>query len=239
MSKIKVYSEHGEDFEPELGTGESAGVDVRTPRDVYMMPGSRTKINTGLIVDVNDIDEQVFTLIVPRSSVGIGKGVELLNTVGIVDPDYCGPDDYIYTFLRRRTPDYEFDEITVDYFDFEKFAHRIRRNPTDRLWEAFCEKGVDEGSASRAIRDRYRLTDVQNKKVSVQDTEVLENEIKIKVETVFYNPIEEVDEKVFEEGERFAQMLFIPFEQFDAEFLEDKEQLVDESRGGFGSTGEQ
>lgn len=84
---------------PSYGTAGSVGLDLPLQEDVYIPPQSTTMTDTGFIVQW---PEGVFGMIVPRSSTG-KKGVMLANTLGIVDPDYCGPEDTIKLLLRNLT----------------------------------------------------------------------------------------------------------------------------------------
>lgn len=69
---------------PRRSTPGSAGYDFYSPVEIVIEPGEKVKIFTGVKVRMN---EDVVLMLYPRSSHGIA-GVQLLNTVGIIDSDY-------------------------------------------------------------------------------------------------------------------------------------------------------
>lgn len=84
---------------PSYGTPASVGLDLPLQDDLYIAPQSTVMADTGFIVQW---PEGVFGMIVPRSSTG-KKGVMLANTLGVVDPDYCGPTDTLKLLIRNLT----------------------------------------------------------------------------------------------------------------------------------------
>lgn len=70
---------------PKRGTTCSAGYDFYVPEEVEIAPGEIKVINTYICAYMND-DE--FLAIFIRSSIGIKKGLRLVNQVGIIDSDY-------------------------------------------------------------------------------------------------------------------------------------------------------
>lgn len=75
-----------DDLKPEIGTAGSAGIDLKIDRDVILMPGHSAKVGTGIKVE---IPEGFFGMIVPRSGLG-SKGLNIMNSTGIIDSDYRG-----------------------------------------------------------------------------------------------------------------------------------------------------
>jgi dUTP pyrophosphatase len=77
---------------PRYGTGESAGFDLAASQDVTVKPGQVALVRTGLVIEV---PTGHFLAIFARSSTPLKRGLAVANGVGVVDPDYSGPEDEI------------------------------------------------------------------------------------------------------------------------------------------------
>jgi dUTP pyrophosphatase len=77
---------------PEQATSRSAGFDLAAAADVEIPPHSIRLVGTGLVIAVPDGH---FLGIFARSSTPLKRGLMVANGVGIIDADYCGPDDEI------------------------------------------------------------------------------------------------------------------------------------------------
>lgn len=77
---------------PARETAGAAGFDLASSIDVTIDPGQIVLVPTGLIIRVPD---GYFLGIFARSSTPYKRGLVVPNGVGIVDSDYCGPDDEI------------------------------------------------------------------------------------------------------------------------------------------------
>jgi dUTP pyrophosphatase len=97
---------------PAYGTDEAAGFDLAAAHDVTVPPGQITLIRTGLVIEV---PTGHFLGIFARSSTPLKRGLVIPNGVGIVDPDYSGPDD----------------EIMIQVLNFTAAEVQVRRG--DRL----------------------------------------------------------------------------------------------------------
>ena len=75
-----------ENLRPTFGTEGSAGLDLKLVQDIQIPVGLAVKVGTGVKVE---IPKGHMGLVVPRSSTG-KKGLELINTVGVIDSDYQG-----------------------------------------------------------------------------------------------------------------------------------------------------
>ena len=78
---------------PTRKTEHSAGYDIhllRTPESIIIPPHKAVLAPTGIKCRMSPMH---FLQIVPRSSVGIKKGLMLQNTTGIIDSDYCDNRD--------------------------------------------------------------------------------------------------------------------------------------------------
>lgn len=83
---------------------EDVGWDIRTPFDICLKRGEEITIDTGIVVDANaeaPFGPQWWFMIVPRSS-SRKTGLYISNTIGIVDPPYCGPNDTLQVNIGRR-----------------------------------------------------------------------------------------------------------------------------------------
>ncbi len=83
---------HGEGIElPAYETVGAAGMDLRAAvpedRPLYLLPGKRALVPTGLVLEIPDgYKGQVR----PRSGLAAKHGITVLNTPGTVDSDYRG-----------------------------------------------------------------------------------------------------------------------------------------------------
>ena len=77
---------------PGYGTSEAAGFDLAASHDIVIQPGQIALVRTGLIIEV---PAGHFLGIFARSSTPLKRGLLVANGVGIIDPDYNGPDDEV------------------------------------------------------------------------------------------------------------------------------------------------
>ena len=70
---------------PRRGTARSAGYDFYAPYRVEIKPNESVVILTGVKCALEDMD---VLMLYPRSSMGFKYGIQLVNTVGIIDADY-------------------------------------------------------------------------------------------------------------------------------------------------------
>ena len=70
---------------PRRGTSRSAGYDFYAPYRVEIQPNERVVILTGVKCALEEMD---VLMLYPRSSMGFKYGIQLVNTVGIIDADY-------------------------------------------------------------------------------------------------------------------------------------------------------
>lgn len=81
---------------PRRATTGSAGHDISIPFDINIASGDKLKIPTGIRCKMND---DYVMLIFPRSSLGIKKGLVILNTIPVVDSDYYNADNEGHIFI--------------------------------------------------------------------------------------------------------------------------------------------
>jgi dUTP pyrophosphatase len=77
---------------PGYGTDEAAGFDLAAAHDMRVAPGQIALVRTGLVIEV---PTGHFLGIFARSSTPLKRGLMIANGVGVIDPDYSGPDDEI------------------------------------------------------------------------------------------------------------------------------------------------
>jgi dUTP pyrophosphatase len=76
---------------PRRATRYSAGYDFFLPYDVVLNSGEKITIATGVRCNL-PFDK--FLAIVPKSGLGTKHSLVLANTIGIIDSDYYGADNY-------------------------------------------------------------------------------------------------------------------------------------------------
>jgi dUTP pyrophosphatase len=77
---------------PSYGTDESAGFDLAAAHDCEVAPGQIVLVRTGLVIEV---PTGHFLGIFARSSTPLKRGLAISNGVGVIDPDYSGPNDEV------------------------------------------------------------------------------------------------------------------------------------------------
>lgn len=77
---------------PPYSTKDSAGFDLAAAHDVVVAPRQITLIRTGLVIEV---PTGYFLAIFARSSTPLKRGLIVANGVGVIDPDYSGPNDEV------------------------------------------------------------------------------------------------------------------------------------------------
>lgn len=96
--QVMINVIHPDALLPTYGTDHSAGFDLAPIEPVRLFSGESILAPLGLIIKA-PADHML--MIAPRSSTFKKWGVTLANTVGIVDEDYCGPDDELKLFLHN------------------------------------------------------------------------------------------------------------------------------------------
>ena len=99
---IRITRMHPDAELPAYQTGDAAGFDLAAAADVTVDPGRVALVPTGLVIQVPN---RMFLGIFARSSTPVKKGLMIANGVGVVDPDYCGPDDEVKIAVMNFTSD--------------------------------------------------------------------------------------------------------------------------------------
>lgn len=82
---------------PEYKTVGACAFDIAVMEGVTLPPGGRAILPTGLVVQV---PAGHVLILAPRSS-NAKKGVRLGNGIGVIDQDYCGPNDQLFAALHN------------------------------------------------------------------------------------------------------------------------------------------
>jgi dUTP pyrophosphatase len=90
--KIRIRRLHPEVALPEYQTSGSAAFDLAASEAVTIAPGEVRLVPTGLVIEVPG---GMFLGIFARSSTPLKRGLMVANGVGVVDSDYCGPQDEV------------------------------------------------------------------------------------------------------------------------------------------------
>ena len=77
---------------PAYQTSGAAAFDLAAAETVTIQPGEVVLVPTGLVVEV---PSGMFLAIFARSSTPLKRGLMVANGVGVVDPDYSGPEDEV------------------------------------------------------------------------------------------------------------------------------------------------
>lgn len=98
--KVKIKKLRPDIELPKYHTKESAGFDLASAVDIIIQPNEVVKIPTGLAVEA---PSGHFLLLAARSSLPFKKGLAKPNGIGVVDPDYAGPEDEINLIFHNIT----------------------------------------------------------------------------------------------------------------------------------------
>ena len=96
--KIRIHRKDKTVPLPVRKTPSSIGLDVYAAENAELYPGKIAVISTGLIIKA---PSGYFYKIHIRSGLSIKNGICLANDVGIIDEDYCGPNDEVKVALVR------------------------------------------------------------------------------------------------------------------------------------------
>lgn len=206
--EVKVHGKYG--VTPVCMEDGSVGYDIALPQDFgnLVMPfNSRRAVDTGIVIKP---PMKCFTLIVPRSS-SRKKGIRISNTVGVIDPSYCGQDDHLIVDLTRD-PKKKTYIGQLEYSDITPMENLPHREAASIQFKKANPSYADEDGR---LHQYYCMED--------------------ETYHFFWEP--EDTHLIYRAGERFCQVLFLPY--YKPELLEAKlDEFGIENRGGFGSTGQ-
>lgn len=91
---------HPEARIPQYESEDAAAFDLASVADVTVEPGGVALVPTGLVIQV---PVRMFLGIFARSSTPVKRGLMVANGVGVIDPDYCGPEDEVKIAVMNFT----------------------------------------------------------------------------------------------------------------------------------------
>jgi dUTP pyrophosphatase len=91
---------------PAYESAGAAAFDLASAAAVTIAPGTVRLVPTGLVVEV---PAGMFLGIFARSSTPLKRGLMVANGVGVVDSDYCGPEDEVKIAVVNFTA----EDVTV------------------------------------------------------------------------------------------------------------------------------
>lgn len=97
---VDILRIHPDAVIPAYQTGGSCAFDLSTIESATIQPGEIVRLKTGLVICV---PEEHVLIIASRSSLPKKKGLALPHGVGVIDPDYCGPEDELLLQLINFT----------------------------------------------------------------------------------------------------------------------------------------
>lgn len=86
---------------PARESSGAAGFDLAASADITIPAGAIALVPTGLVIKVPD---GYFLGIFARSSTPLKRGLMVANGVGVIDSDYCGPEDEVKIQVLNVTP---------------------------------------------------------------------------------------------------------------------------------------
>lgn len=95
---------------PKRATRGSAGYDFFAPMDFTLAPGETIQIPTGMRVRIK---EGWVLLLFPRSSLGFRYRLQMDNTVGVIDSDYCHADNEGHIFIKMTNDSHTGRSLTI------------------------------------------------------------------------------------------------------------------------------
>jgi dUTP pyrophosphatase len=99
--KVRIHRLHPDAVIPKYQTEGSAAFDLAAAERVAVAPGEVRLVPTGLVIEV---PAGMFLGIFARSSTPLKRGLMVANGVGVVDSDYCGPEDEVKIAVVNVTP---------------------------------------------------------------------------------------------------------------------------------------
>ena len=99
--KVRIHRLSPDAVIPKYQTEGSAAFDLAAAEPVTVAPGEVRLVPTGLVIEV---PAGMFLGIFARSSTPLKRGLMVANGVGVVDSDYCGPEDEVKIAVVNVTP---------------------------------------------------------------------------------------------------------------------------------------
>ncbi len=94
---VDIFRTHPETPMPEYKTSGAIAFDIATVEEKELPPGELVFLRTGLIVCI----PEGYGLIIASRSSTAKKNLVLANGIGVIDQDYCGPEDELKLSVRN------------------------------------------------------------------------------------------------------------------------------------------
>ncbi len=127
--KINIHRKNAEIAIPEYQTPGAVAFDLTANETVTIEPWAIALVPTGLVVAT---PPGHMLMLAARSSLPLKKGLMVANGVGIIDQDYCGPNDELKIQLLNITK----SPITVEK------GERIAQGMFVKIEKAEWEEGL-------------------------------------------------------------------------------------------------
>ena len=121
---------------PEYKTAGAACFDLEAVEDVTVEPGEIKFIDTGLVFRVS---VGHFLCIAPRSSLN-KHGLDMPHSFGVLDPDYCGPEDEAKFLVRN------FTDKPVEIKKYQRLAQGYIAAAPRVSWKEISKEELGDGS---------------------------------------------------------------------------------------------
>lgn len=128
--RVKITRIHPDARLPKYHSNGAAAFDIETIEEFTLKPGEVKLFRTGLVFQV---PEGYFLQIAPRSSLP-KNGLDQPNSIGVLDPDYCGPEDELRLVVRNFTD----KEVKVE--KYQRLMQGIFIEIPKIEWEEIDEK---------------------------------------------------------------------------------------------------
>lgn len=119
---------------PTYATAGSAGFDLAAASDITIAPREIALVRTGLVIEV---PTGYFLGIFARSSTPLKRGLVVANGVGVIDPDYSGPEDEVRIQVLNITG----SDVRIQAGD--RLAQGIILPAPRVLWQEVAEIGQE------------------------------------------------------------------------------------------------
>ena len=129
---------------PAYESAGAAGFDLAAAASVTVEPGTVRLVPTGLVIEV---PQGFFLGIFARSSTPLKRGLMVANGVGVVDSDYCGPEDEVKIAVVN------FTAAPVQIKTGDRIAQGIILAAPHVVWEEASELGRSRGRIWRTGTD--------------------------------------------------------------------------------------
>jgi dUTP pyrophosphatase len=123
---VRITRLHAAVSLPAYQTAGSAGFDLSASVAITVDPGVVTLVPTGLVIE---LPAGHFLGVFARSSTPLKRGLMVANGVGVVDSDYCGPDDEI------KIQVYNFTSLPVTIDAGDRLAQGVIMSFVRAAWE--------------------------------------------------------------------------------------------------------